>query len=261
MKHKIHGQMSESFLIAAFLSVSGGLQDAYTYISRGKVFANAQTGNIVLFSQNIIAGNLKLSIHYFIPVIFFALGVAVAECIRQKYRLLQKIHWRQLVLIAEIFLLFIVGFLPEKWNMLANAMVSFACAMQVQAFRKVNGYAFASTMCIGNMRSEMESFCAYERTHDKRILKKSFCYLGIIFMFAFGAGLGGLLIPELGMRTIWISCAILLVSFMFMFIKEEIVENPELKEEKAAIRSDLHNIKEEAANMERILKDDLKMHH
>ena len=205
MKHKIHGQMSESFLIAAFLSVSGGLQDAYTYISRGKVFANAQTGNIVLFSQNIIAGNLKLSIHYFIPVIFFALGVAVAECIRQKYRLLQKIHWRQLVLIAEIFLLFIVGFLPEKWNMLANAMVSFACAMQVQAFRKVNGYAFASTM--------------------------------------------------------WISCAILLMSFMFMFIKEEIVENPELKEEKAAIRSDLHNIKEEAANMERILKDDLKMHH
>ena len=107
----------------------------------------------------------------------------------------------------------------------------------------------------------MESFCAYERTHDKRILKKAFCYLGIIFMFAFGAGLGGLLISELGMRTIWISCAILLISFMFMFIKEEIVENPELKEEKAAIRSDLHNIKEEAANMERILKDDLKMHH
>ena len=39
-------QMSESFLTAAFLSVSGGLQDMYTYISRGHVFANAQTGNI-----------------------------------------------------------------------------------------------------------------------------------------------------------------------------------------------------------------------
>ena len=43
-------QMSESLVTAAFLSVSGGLQDAYTYISRGKVFANAQTGNIVLLS-------------------------------------------------------------------------------------------------------------------------------------------------------------------------------------------------------------------
>ena len=42
--------MSESFLTAAFLSISGGLQDAYTYMCRGKVFANAQTGNIVLLS-------------------------------------------------------------------------------------------------------------------------------------------------------------------------------------------------------------------
>lgn len=48
-------QMSESFLTAAFLSVSGGLQDMYTYISRGHVFANAQTGNIVLLSQHIFA--------------------------------------------------------------------------------------------------------------------------------------------------------------------------------------------------------------
>ena len=30
MKTKHHGQMSESFLTAVFLSLSGGLQDAYT---------------------------------------------------------------------------------------------------------------------------------------------------------------------------------------------------------------------------------------
>ena len=40
--------MSESFLTAVFLSLSGGLQDAYTYLFRGKVFANAQTGNIAV---------------------------------------------------------------------------------------------------------------------------------------------------------------------------------------------------------------------
>ena len=36
------GQMSESMLTAAFIILSGGLQDAYTYLCRGKVFANAQ---------------------------------------------------------------------------------------------------------------------------------------------------------------------------------------------------------------------------
>ena len=47
---KPHGQMSEAFITALFLSVSGGLQDVYTYLYRGKVFANAQTGNIVLIN-------------------------------------------------------------------------------------------------------------------------------------------------------------------------------------------------------------------
>ena len=45
MKPKHRGQMSESFLTAVFLSLSGGLQDAYTYLFRGKGFANAQTQN------------------------------------------------------------------------------------------------------------------------------------------------------------------------------------------------------------------------
>ena len=41
-------QMSEAFLTGAVLAVVGGFLDAYTYICRGAVFANAQTGNIVL---------------------------------------------------------------------------------------------------------------------------------------------------------------------------------------------------------------------
>ena len=45
--------------------------------------------------------------------------------------------------------------MPEEQNLIANALVSFSCAMQVQSFRKVASYAFASTMCIGNLRSGM----------------------------------------------------------------------------------------------------------
>ena len=223
--------MSESLLTAAFLSVSGGLQDAYTYVFRGKVFANAQTGNIVLLSKCVVERNWHLAIHYLVPLLFFALGVIVAESIRMKYQKIQKIHWRQLILIIEILLLFMVGFLPTKWDLIANAMVSFSCAMQVQTFRKVNGYAFASTMCIGNIRSGMESLCAYKKTHDKDILYKSLCYISIIIMFAFGAGLGEYFIQISGMHTIWFSCGLLFVSFLIMFIKEEVEEHPELKEE------------------------------
>ena len=88
-------QMSESLVTAAFLSVSGGLQDAYTYISRGKVFANAQTGNIVLLSANIMDGRWDKVLHYLVPLCAFALGVLVAEKMREQFQAMQRLHWRQ----------------------------------------------------------------------------------------------------------------------------------------------------------------------
>ena len=154
------------FLTAVFLSLSGGLQDAYTYLFRGKVFANAQTGNIVLLSAHIMDGQWGMVLHYFIPLCAFAFGVLVAERMRERFRSMQRLHWRQLVVLGEMLLLLIVGFLPESCNLLANAIVSFSCAMQVQAFRKVDGYAFASTMCIGDLRSGVEAFCIWSKTHE-----------------------------------------------------------------------------------------------
>ena len=215
------GQMSEAFRTVMFLSASGGLQDAYTYIGRGKVFANAQTGNIVLMSQSLFDGDLSRFLHYFIPVLSFALGVAAAECIRLRWRQARRIHWRQLVVLAEIVLLFAVGFFPAAWDIGANALVSFACAMQVQAFRKVHGYPFASTMCIGNLRSGMESLVVCLHLHDKKALYKALHYFGVILLFAIGAGLGAQGVAVFGNRTIWFSCALLLVSLCFMFIQDE----------------------------------------
>ena len=58
LKTRFHGQMSDTFHAAVFVTLSGGFQDAYTYICRGQVFANAQTGNIVLLSAALLRGRL-----------------------------------------------------------------------------------------------------------------------------------------------------------------------------------------------------------
>ena len=223
-----HGQMSDSFLMSAFIILSGGLQDAYTYCCRDKVFANAQTGNIVLMSTHLFAGDWAGVFRYFVPLISFMAGIFVAECVHRRYKCMEKVHWRQLIILAEIVLLFAVGFFPAGWDIGANALVSFACAMQVQAFRKVHGYPFASTMCIGNLRSGMDALVAFGHTHDKNALWKSLHYFAIIFIFALGAGIGTQCVGIFGERTIWLSCALLLVSLCFMFIKEDL---PEIEEE------------------------------
>lgn len=220
MSHSLlhhRGQMSEAFRTVMFLSASGGLQDAYTYIGRGKVFANAQTGNIVLMSQSLFEGDFARFAHYFIPVLAFALGVAAAECIRLRWREAKRMHWRQLVLLAEIALLFVVGFFPAAWDIGANALVSFSCAMQVQTFRKVGGYSYASTMCIGNLRSGTAALSVYCREKRPEQLKQALYYFGIIFFFAIGAGGGGNLSMRLGIPAIWVSDVLLLISFILMF--------------------------------------------
>ena len=218
---KLHPQMSESLLTASFIILSGGLQDAYTYICRGKVFANAQTGNIVLFSAYLFEGNFARCLHYLVPLLAFMVGIFAAECIHRHYKYMEKVHWRQLIVLAEIVLLFIVGFLPHEVNTFDNALVSFVCAMQVQTFRKVRGHAYASTMCIGNMRSGTEALCAYFHTREPEVLQKALTYFGVIGLFAAGAGFGALLTHALAERGIWVSCALLTISFLFMFIHEK----------------------------------------
>lgn len=209
-------QTSESFRLSALLSISGGLQDAYTYNIRGKVFANAQTGNVVLMSQNFMSGDFRRGLYYLCPLVAFSLGVFVTERIEHTFKENKGIHWRQMVLAVEMVALAVVGFLPQELNLLANALVSFSCAMQVQAFRKVHGYGYASTMCIGNLRSGTESLSQYLRTRDRVALRKALHFFGIILIFAIGAGLGGILSGVLGIRTIWISVAILLVVILMM---------------------------------------------
>lgn len=214
-------QMSEAFRTTVFLTLSGGFQDAYTYMGRGKVFANAQTGNIVLMATNFCEGDFAKALRYLLPLLAFAAGVYFAEGIRNRYHLMERFHWRQLILLIEIALLFVVGFIPNNLDWLANMLVSFVCAMQVQSFRKVHGNAYASTMCIGNMRSGMESLVVYFHLHDKKVLHKALHYFGVILLFAIGAGVGAHCVAVFGNKTIWFSCALLLVSLCFMFIQDE----------------------------------------
>ncbi len=209
-------QTSETFFLSGILAISGGFQDAYTYDVRDNVFSNAQTGNVVLMSQDLMRGDISSVPRYLIPVLAFALGIIITEQMEHYLKNMKALHWRQLILLIEIIILFVVGFIPSSANIFATVLVSFSCAMQVQAFRKVNGFAYASTMCIGNLRSGTESLSAYFRDRDKARLYKAFHYYGIILLFAIGAGLGGVFSFSLDVPAIWISCGLLIFAFILM---------------------------------------------
>ena len=101
-------QMSEAFINSMFLALSGGFQDAYTYNCRDEVFSNAQTGNVVLMSQNFLEGNFTAGLRYLFPILFFAMGVFLAENFQEHYRYAKRLHWRQVLLAADLFRLLII---------------------------------------------------------------------------------------------------------------------------------------------------------
>lgn len=220
-----HGQMSESMRLGALLAVAGGFFDAYTYLCRGGVFANAQTGNIVLLGLELAEREWLRALAYLAPILAFALGVVVADVVKRRDKARQAggagMHWRQVIVLAEIVLLAVAAFLPQRMDMAVNILISFVCAMQVEAFRKVRGSAFATTMCTGNLRSGTEQLVIWRQTGDANAARKARHYYCIILFFILGAALGAVCTDTLGERALLITCVPLLAVFGMMFIREE----------------------------------------
>ena len=126
------------------------------------------------------------------------------------------VHWRHAVLLVEAALLFAVGWMPQQMNLAANILVSFVCAMQVEAFRELEGNAYATTMCIGNLRSAMENFYYWRKTKEDVRRHKASVYFVVIIFFLIGAAAGGVLSRHLGEATILLCCPPLLLAFALM---------------------------------------------
>ncbi len=215
-------RVSESLQLGIILAISGGFMDAYTYVVRGHVFANAQTGNILLFGVNLSEGNLKAAVLYLYPVLAFSFGVAMADIVRRRYSGVKKIHWMQITILIEAVMLFAVGFLPQSLNTLANCLVSCACGIQVQSFRTIKGNGIATTMCIGNLRTATQFICEFFYDKDRSLLRKGIMYYGIIVIFVIGAILGYKCVQLWQERAIMLSGALLVIGFLMLFFEENV---------------------------------------
>lgn len=213
-------QISESIELGIILALAGGFMDVYSYIGRDHVFANAQTGNILLVGVSISEGNWALSGRYFFPVVSFAVGIMLADLVHERFG--SVIHWRQVTVFFEAVILLGVSFIPGGgYNLLANCLTSFACGMQVESFRKIHGHGIATTMCIGNLRNALQNVDDYIITHKRGFLENGVLYFGVIFTFVFGAVLGNWCIERMGLHAIIVASLLLFVAFAIMFIDRE----------------------------------------
>lgn len=206
--------IQNTLLTGILLALVGGFLDAYTYLFRGGVFANAQTGNMVLLAVYTAKGDFLKGVYYLIPIVAFFFGVLATEWIKNKVTSAKFTAWEHIVVFLEAVLLLIIGFLPSEIpDVIVNVTVSFVCSMQVNSFRKSGDMPYATTMCTGNLRSAAEKFFLYTNGKKKEAGRCCLNYMIIILAFCIGASAGGLLTDLFGGRSVWICCAVLLLVF------------------------------------------------
>lgn len=211
----------ERLRVAALLAVVGGFLDAYTYILKGGVFANAQTGNMVLFGISLAQLNFRQAGLYSIPILAFALGVLLTNVLKHHYSGQKFKRHEPRILLAEIILLFLIGLAPRGIpDALCNVTISFICSLQVNSFRKVHELPYASTMCTGNLRSGMEKLFLFFTRKEARYLRESLHYGGIITCFIAGAVIGVFLMKAFAERSLWLCCILLGVVLIYLVRKQ-----------------------------------------
>ncbi len=197
--------------IGLLLCLAGGFLDAYTFVTRGGVFANAQTGNMILLVLGFAGGDGVRALRYLVPILLFFAGVFLCEfLLRVGKKTRSDFRGHAFVLAGEIAVLLAVGFLPAAVpDMLVNALVSFAAAVQFDNFRRMEGNPFATAFCTGNLRSATEHVFHAVVEKKKGAMKTAGKYFAVILAFLLGVAAGYFASLALGGYAVLVAAGVL----------------------------------------------------
>ena len=209
----------ERFEIGAILSVVGGFLDAYTFIARDGVFANAQTGNIILLTIGLCEGRFYAALKYLVPIVLFAAGVVISEFIISRERKNgAKLMNYVLLLSIEAAVLVAAAFIPvtKEGNMIANALISFVASVQYATFRKIENLPVATSFCTGNLRSAAHYLYLGIAERDKIKLAEGWKFTAMIAFFGGGVAAGYFVTHALG--NLAVLCCAALLPFVCVYL-------------------------------------------
>ncbi len=210
------GKGSKTYICALLLSLAGGYLDAYTYTTRGGVFANAQTGNVIKLALSISNHSTDMTERYIGSIIAFCIGILLSKHIEYTFQKQKKHIIRRTILSIEIILLFITGFIPEtaSGNLMTCIIISFVCALQMETFKSFDEGTFATTVSTGNLRKAMESLYNSIQNHNKQETITALKYLFIVILFSIGVVAGSLITKQTGIQSVWMACLILTITWI-----------------------------------------------
>ncbi len=161
-----------------------GFFGAYTYLLKGGVFCNAQTGNIILLGMALGQGEWSLARHYLLPIFAYLLGTLMSELLPDPVKHNIPIRWDTLLIAIEMAVVLVIGVLPDSAPIqIAQIAINFIASMQYNTFRQAEGTPMATTFATNHVRqigiglaNEIRQLHSEDKSHREK-LKKHFLML------------------------------------------------------------------------------------
>ena len=230
MDNKLKLNSHESLKIGIILSLVGGILDAHTFLFRNGVFANTQTGNIVLLALFLNTEKTKKTIQCVLSIFAFVFGIFLTEFFKKKIKDKFFLNHVSITLIVEILLLFFTStFSKNEHNTTTIVIISFVCSLQTNVFKSLKGSTYATTMCTGNLRTASSNL--FNGIFNKTKKEKIIClrYFIIILSFFSGALIGRFLTNIIFQKTLLVCCFLLTVALLNILFSNKKLKNKKLK--------------------------------
>ncbi len=196
----------ESMKVGLILSLSIGILNACTYVTRGHVFASSQSGNLLYLGLDFAEGDFSNVIKYLFPPIMFGIGIIVAEHYHDKPNYSE---WRKYPFYIEIGLIIAATFIPDSWNALANPIFGLACGLQTITFAKVRGIPVSTIVIVGSYQNSLVHLTRFLHLKDEQDAFRALLYITIVISYIIGIVIGAALSPALDHYVSLISAVML----------------------------------------------------
>ena len=215
----------QRMLVMALMMMTAGCMGAYTYLVRGGVFCNAQTGNLLLMGLSLGGeSGLKGALYYFIPFAAYMGGTIVSEILSPRITPKFGMHWPALFTLIEILVFLIVGLVPKSVpNSIIQCVIMFTAACQYNSFQKGGSIPMATTFCTNHVRQLSIFLFRWTKTRDAASRRRVVTHLAMIACFVFGAMMISIFDEQLAEKTIWLAIVPAAAAAVFM-IRQDIQE-------------------------------------
>jgi uncharacterized membrane protein YoaK (UPF0700 family) len=209
----------DTLAVGVLLATAGGFLDAYTFV-RHKVFANLQSGNVLLFCVEATARHWHRAVLLLIPIAAFSAGVLLVEVLGlpRLERLLRRPL--RLVLTLQIAALAAVAALPgDAPEQVTTVTVSFVAALQFSTFTTLRDAPYTTLAESGNLYKALVAAHQWVTAGQPAAARRAGRYALVVGAFVAGAVLGAVLTRLVGAPAVG-AAAGLLAAVLVLLIRE-----------------------------------------